>query len=244
MAQKTFRRYEYKYLISPQTYETITSLMEPYMKLDDHCEKQGSYMIHNIYFDTVGHELIQKSLSKPYYKEKLRLRTYKNPIQKGDTVFLELKKKIGGIVNKRRTKITYKEAMDFVKTRKYPTGMSYIDREVLKEIEVFLNRYPVEAKTVISYERVAYFGKNDREFRVTFDKNILSRRNQVDFLSGDYGAELLDENKYLMEVKIIGAMPQWFARLLSEHQIFRTGFSKYGEEYKAFTKKKRSALSA
>ena len=49
-----------------------------------------------------------------YYKEKLRLRSYSIPKSLDETVFLELKKKIGGIVNKRRIVITLKQAYDLL----------------------------------------------------------------------------------------------------------------------------------
>ncbi|MEN8435860.1 polyphosphate polymerase domain-containing protein [Clostridium septicum] len=241
MAQKTFRRYELKFIVNKEAFQRITAELPKYMNLDKHCSDMGTYMIHNIYFDTPDDEIIQKSLAKPYYKEKLRLRSYTNPIRMEDKVFLELKKKIGGIVNKRRATMTYQEAISFIRKREYPKNCSYLDEQVLKEIEVFLNRYSVEAKAYLSYKRIAYYGKEDREFRVTFDENILTRREKVNFTSGDYGMELLN-NKYLMEVKIIGAIPLWLAKLLSELKVYRGGFSKYGEEYKRYLKQKDNIL--
>jgi hypothetical protein len=52
--------------------------------------------------------------------------------------------------------------------------------------------------------------------------------------AGYYGADLLEKDQYLMEVKITGAMPLWFTKLLSELSIFSTNFSKYGNEYKRY----------
>ena len=37
-----------------------------------------------------------------------------------------------------------------------------------------------------------------------------------------------------MEVKILGAMPVWIARIFSELSIYSTSFSKYGKEYKKY----------
>ena len=34
-----------------------------------------------------------------------------------------------------------------------------------------------------------------------------------------------------MEVKILGSIPLWFTRILSELKIYPTHFSKYGNEY-------------
>ncbi len=97
--QQIFKRYEIKYLLSMQEKEFILETMKPYMRLD----RYGHSTIRNVYFDTDTFRLIRRSLEKPVYKEKLRLRSYGVP---GiyDEVFLEIKKKYNGIVNKRRRK--------------------------------------------------------------------------------------------------------------------------------------------
>ena len=57
--------------------------------------------ISNIYYDTPDFRLIRRSLDRPAYKEKLRLRTYRTP--GADTeAFVEIKKKYDHIVYKRR----------------------------------------------------------------------------------------------------------------------------------------------
>ena len=79
--QMTFQRYELKYLLNRQEKEQILLAMEPYMKLDDY----GRTIIRNIYFDTDTFRLIRRSLEKPVYKEKLRIRSYK-PVRATDPV--------------------------------------------------------------------------------------------------------------------------------------------------------------
>jgi len=93
-------------------------------------------------------------------------------------------------------------------------------------------------KVYLSYERRAYFEKNDGDFRVTFDKNITTRREDVRLESGSYGQQLLPENTYLMEIKINRAVPLWFTRILSELEIYPVSFSKYGTEYKKYVMEK------
>ena len=83
----------------------------------------------------------------------------------------------------------------------------------------------------IAYDRIAMFGKDNPELRVTFDRNIRTRRKNPTFDFGTDGEQLLPEGKYLMEIKIPNAMPLWLARFLSENRIFSTSFSKYGKEY-------------
>ena len=49
---------------------------------------------------------------------------------------------------------------------------------------------------------------------------------------GDYGDNLLPEGVYLMEIKTSLAKPLWLTNMLSELDIKRKNFSKYGTEFK------------
>ena len=42
----------------------------------------------------------------------------------------------------------------------------------------------------------------------------------------------MPDDTYIMEIKILGAMPLWLTHLLSENRLFSHGFSKYGVKYK------------
>jgi hypothetical protein len=86
----------------------------------------------------------------------------------------------------------------------------------------------------IGYERVAMFGKDDPELRITFDQNLTWRDTDLDLCSGSYGELLLPEDTTLMEIKVPGTMPLWLAHLLSQNNVFRTSFSKVGACYKKF----------
>jgi len=92
--------------------------------------------------------------------------------------------------------------------------------------------YDLEPKLYLAYDRIAYFGINNRDLRITFDTNIRSRRTDLRLELGDYGEPLLDEGVWLMEVKAEKSIPVWLSRMLSENGLFKTSFSKYGTEYK------------
>lgn len=234
MAITSFKRYEKKYMLTEEQFNNLIPRLLEYMEEDEHCKLGDDYSIYNIYYDTKNSDLIKHSLSKPYYKEKLRLRSYKVPKSPKDKVFLELKKKIGGIVNKRRVVLTLEEAYKFLESGQRPITKDYISEQVINEIEYFLRRNTVYPTAYISYSRMAFFGKEDRDFRVTFDSNILTRRNDLYLEMGSFGEELLKPGSRLMEVKILGAIPLWLASIFSELSIYSTSFSKYGNEYKKY----------
>jgi len=209
---------------------------------DSYTSKNDSYSIYNIYFDTENYDIIRHSLSKPYYKEKLRLRSYAIPSSPDDKVFLELKKKIGGIVSKRRATLTLNEANRFISKREYPLETNVINHLVLEEIDNFLEHHIIEPKAYISYKRSAYFGKNDLEFRVTFDHNITSHQNNLSLTKGDFGSPLLPKDDYIMEIKILGAIPLWLAHALSSLKIYSSSFSKYGNTYKEYRRQSMAKI--
>ena len=231
MATEVFNRYEHKYLLNGEQFKKALDIMDMHMKLDAYNKNHKPYMIANIYFDTECDYLIRKSLSKPEYKEKLRLRAYGVP-KKDDLVFLEIKKKAYGIVNKRRTKIKLEDALAFVSTGIKPSLKPYMNRQVLNELEFFINRCKVMPKLYLAYDRIAYFENDNPDLRISFDMNIRSRRYNLSPDMGDYGENLLPDGVYLMEIKTALAKPLWLAKTLSELGLKKSSFSKYGTEYK------------
>jgi hypothetical protein len=191
----------------------------------------GNTTICNIYFDTPSYQLVRTSMEKPVYKEKLRLRSYGTP-QEGDTVFIELKKKYKGVVYKRREKLELNKAENYLYDKKPATE----DSQIIREIDWFLQFYSDIAPAMyIAYDRVAMYGVENSELRVTFDTNILWREDTLFLEAGKYGNALLPEGYRLMEIKIPGTMPLWLSHILDELEIYPTSFSKYGRGYEQLT---------
>lgn len=230
MAIEVFNRYEHKYLIDRDTFEKVIKVMDEKMELDSHNKDHKPYTIANIYFDTDDDYLIRNSLAKPEYKEKLRLRSYGVPDEETE-VFLEIKKKYHGLVNKRRTTLHLDEAYEFVETGEKPAESEYMNKQVVNEIKYFLHRYDLTPKVYLAYDRIAYFEKDNDDLRISFDMNIRSRRENVHLEDGDYGERLLDNDVYLMEIKTSRAKPLWLTHMLTELGIKRRSFSKYGKEW-------------
>lgn len=237
MAIEVFNRYEKKFLIDEATYTKLTRQLSDYMEADQFSKDREFYNISNIYYDTPTNDLIRNSIEKPVYKEKLRLRSYGVPDLE-DEVFLEIKKKYRGMVNKRRTAITLKDAYDYVETKVLSNPKPDSNKQIIREIDFFLNRYQIEPKLYLSYDRRAYFVSYDSDFRITFDTNIKTRRYDLRLENGSYGEDLLEKGGWLMEVKIMKAAPLWFTKILSDCKVYGTSFSKYGTEYKRMVQSK------
>lgn len=222
----TFKRKEMKFLLNEEQYQKLIKEIEPYMTADEY----GIHTILNIYFDSDSNDVVMNSLSKPVYKEKLRLRAYGKSAQDDSEAFLEIKKKYRGVVYKRRLEMTYKQLFDYAAKGIIPE-VAEKDRQVFGEVEYFFKRLKLKPKIVICYDRQAFFGKQDKEFRMTFDGNVRSRRTELDLRKGNYGEPLEEQPYRVMEVKVSTAVPLWLVRFLSENKIYAGSFSKYGNIY-------------
>lgn len=242
MAIEVFNRYESKYLMNTAKFNELYADLLDYMELDAYNKQHDFYSISNIYYDTPTDTLIRASLAKPKYKEKLRLRAYGVP-KETDRVYLEIKKKFTGLVNKRRTALRLDEAYAFVQTGDAPVLQEYMNKQVLNEITYFLRLYDLAPKLYLSYDRKALFSKESRDLRITFDTNIRCRRYDLKLEQGDYGEQLLEPDQWLMEVKAENTVPLWLSRLLAKHGLYRTSFSKYGNEYKKLLRSRQQIAS-
>lgn len=221
-AGMVFERHEKKYRLSEETYQKLMEKLYEYMQ----CDQYGKHIICSLYFDTDDYLLIRRSIGKPKYKEKMRLRSYGIPTPQS-TVFLELKKKLDGITYKRRIPMTFSDAIQYINEGKPPEE----NGQILEEVNWFMNIYKPSPKVLVFYERIALFGIEDNNLRVTFDSDIRWRSDRL-FEMVDDGTPLILPGERIMEIKVNGSFPCWLSRILSELKIYPTSFSKYGTVYR------------
>lgn len=231
MPIKAFNRREIKCVAGEREAGELLELIGQRMKPDKYCRDGRCYKIFNIYYDTRTNDIIRASLAKPYYKEKLRLRSYEIADSPQGQVFLELKKKIGSTVNKRRAQLTLNEAYDFLAKGKPPETDDYLNRQVLGEIAWFLHTHDVYPALFLCYSRIAFCGMEENDLRVTVDSDLLARRYDLQLEKGCYGRPFLEPGKRIVEIKVARSVPLWLADALSELGLYKTSFSKYGTEY-------------
>ena len=223
--QSCFQRFELKYILTRPQKEALLRAMEPYMRLDQY----GRVTIRNIYYDTPSYRLIRASIERPVYKEKLRIRSYRQLVP-GEDAFVELKKKFKKVVYKRRLSMPFHESMDWLKgvDSLQPPG------QIGEEIRYFRDFYGDLRPTVfLSYEREAFYSLDGSDFRVTFDENILARDTDLSLCSQVCGTPILPTELTLLELKAPGAIPLWLTDFLTKNKIYKTSFSKYGTAYQS-----------
>ena len=217
-----FIRIEKKYLLSEARYDALFEKIGAHLEPDEY----GRSTVLSLYLDTPDHRIIRNSIGAADYKEKLRLRSY-GTATAGSIVFLELKKKFGGVVYKRRAAMTLEEAECYLRT-----GIRPFESQIMSELDWAMLLYGrPKGAMIIACEREAWFDEEHPDLRLTFDRNIRYRETELRLDGGSAGVNLLPQDTVLLEIKTAGAMPLRLANALDAERIFPVSFSKYGEAY-------------
>lgn len=223
MSNSIFERYELKYLVNSRQRVALERAFLGKLAVDAY----GESSICNIYYDTEDFRLIRRSLEKPVYKEKLRVRSY-GTVSGNGNVFLELKKKYDGIVYKRRIELPEQTAMQYLADK----GPLPADSQIGREMDYFKQFYKnLEPKVHLCYDRVALYSLEGTEVRVTFDRNITYRTDRLSLREEPGGTQILEKGQSLMELKVPAAIPMWLVEVLEKENIRQVSFSKYGRAY-------------
>ncbi len=228
-----FKRIEKKYLLSESQYEALFRRIGTHLRPDEY----GRSTVLSLYLDTPNHRIIRNSIEAVDYKEKLRLRSY-GTASTDSTVFLELKKKYGGVVYKRRVAMSLAEAERYLRD-----GTRPFESQIMSEIDWAMRLYGRPGPAMmIACEREAWFDEEHPDLRLTFDRNIRCRENDLHLNRGSAGIGLLPNRTVLLEIKTAGAMPLWLADTLDAEGILPGSFSKYGTAYTRTLEEKKQSV--
>ena len=208
-----FRRKEQKYLLDDRQRRAFIEQMEAHMQPD----KYPRSSIRNIYYDTPDYRLIRRSLEKPVYKEKLRLRCYGSPVA-----------------------MTAEAAEAYMAdpTARLEAG------QIGREIDYFKQFYgQLQPSVYLSYERLSWKGVGS-DLRITMDWDVRYRTDDLRLQAPPGGRALLEPGQALVEIKSATAMPLWLVAFLSEYQIRQRSFSKYGKAYTMILTESRGFIHA
>lgn len=228
-----FRRKEQKYLINDAQLALLKEVIAGEMEINEF----GESRVVSVYYDNEDFELINRSVERPDYKEKLRVRAYDPDGSEGMTVFAEIKKKYDGVVYKRRVRGPYAEVQKMLAggmAQADDTGTYLIpgeDPQIQKELQWMMQRYGLKPKVWISCTRLPYQARDGSDLRITFDSDLRYQTDEPDLCYEGPGEEIIPADMHIMEIKSSGGLPAWLCSTLSENRIFPQGFSKVGTAF-------------
>ena len=159
---RTFARREVKYLLTDDQLRTMRDAVAGWMEPDEY----GRSVITSTYYDTPRHEVALRSLDKPAYREKLRVRTYGATPDDG-RAFVELKVKYDDVVYKRRLACSRAAAAEYLGGVPYERACALhplpdpaqaaasVDghsRQVVREIDAMRDRYGGRLRPSVAIE--------------------------------------------------------------------------------------------
>ncbi len=247
MSKDTFNRKEIKYRLTADQLRSIRAMVSAHLPQGEF----GCGRVSSIYLDTLERTIIARSMEKPLYKEKLRVRWYgAQHLEDASAVFIELKKKFKGIVHKRRLQVTPDQANAFLHGETcmsictqeavgLPMASSYQRHQIAHEIDDARERAGnVRPSALIACVRTSFGSDDEGALRITFDERLRA----LGMLEGECSLPLLGNRGAIMEVKCLDAYPSWLVDALSRAQAYPSSFSKYGAFYEATQKAKQWSM--
>lgn len=224
-----FKRLDFKYIIDIKQRHAILSKLNNFAKFDVN-SKNGFYKVGSIYYDTSDLKFYYEKIYGNRVRRKLRLRGYNN-ILPDNEVFVEVKKKINKETEKMRLSLPLRHAYEFL-SRSYNVQekmrllKAKEDEGIVNEILYLENKYLLEPKVVITYDRIA-LGVLENNLRITFDTNLRCRSYDLALEKGHSGIYLLPPQFCVMEMKVNNCIPEWLKAIISEQSLTPQSFSKY-----------------
>jgi len=246
---KIIERFEQKYIIHPALVPHIRKYIRPFCIPDPNGKGEiPEYTVTTLQLDTPSLDLVLAKERKTFARFKLRVRTY----GKGGSapVFLELKRKVGGVVIKSRAKMKMDQYKGDNNGRpivwfpsECPMLSTPVDNHHFLEFSRIARAIGARPRMLIRYIRESYFGANDDYARLTFDRRICYRPTRSWNLPGVedvHGWRPMDTQTalnrpfagYVFELKAMRDAPRWMLELVERFNLTTTGFCKYATAWR------------
>lgn len=227
-------RAEHKYLVPKKTLPELRRAIAPFMELDKHgrgYEEEG-YTVRSTYFDTPSLRYYYEKQAGIAVRRKLRIRGY-NQADGGQTVFLEIKRKVESQVSKNRAPVAFANLPALfatgdveryvIQNEKFPDAL-----DDARRFFYHIRRYDLRPAHTTVYEREAFVGRFDATLRITFDRNLRGASYQpLDRLYDEDGLRHAFADHFILEVKYNTRFPAWLRPVLGRYDFRRQALSKY-----------------
>ena len=187
-------RHEWKYQITKADHLAIKQRVQAVMQSDPHTV-DGKYRIRSLYFDNDRDKALREKLDGFNRREKFRIRFYNlDP----SVIHLEKKSKLNGLGTKFSAPLSKDEVERLISGDL--SWMMDSGRPLVQELYAKMLSPGLMPKTIVDYEREPFIFAPGN-VRVTFDYNLCTGLNNVDFLNPDTPMVKAPDSHILMEVK-------------------------------------------
>ena len=217
-------RFEVKYVLNLDQVNEMIGAILPYVEPDTHNGKAGFYPVVSLYYDSPDLMCFWEKVDGMKFRRKLRIRLYDDG---PDNAFLEIKQRIDQTTQKRRARGPlegFLSGMDLMRSSEFPTG----EDPVCDEARLLVDKFRLEPKVIVSYNRSAWFGVYERGLRITIDRNLRYSRfmGRFDFRGGR-DRYFISPGQMVLEVKFNEVAPGWLCSALNRLDLAARRLSKY-----------------
>lgn len=230
-------RHELKYFIRKDQAERLLHCINPYISMDSHYRPKGTF-ITSLYYDDARSNLYHDKLDGVDQRWKARARIYqKNTAEKPEDVYLEIKHRIGRMINKDRNKIKFN---DFKPFSNLPFQQNHSQMTPFYE---YVWRYALQPVVLIRYQRSAYESKqhSPQKIRLTIDEHLEYCQPQQ-FMKASSYFPFLSSNWCVLEIKTEAFVSDWLKIPVQALQLMPEAISKYALGYTELIQKQGSAF--
>lgn len=224
-------RFEMKFLIDTDVRDRLLPKLMPHLRADENAGEGAFYPIVSVYYDTPERDCYWEKIRGAKSRRKLRVRVYGSlDGALPPTCFVEVKHKCDGRGVKRRVRVSLEDALTIAAGKPVSTPLSEVDQRIVEEVHQLVHRRGFQPSICMRYDRQAFAGSDpSSDLRITFDTGIGYRFDHLTPVPDDrdFQMYLHAEGVSVMEVKVIGSVPYWLAKMLAENGCILQSHSKY-----------------
>lgn len=226
----SFKRQELKYWLPEPVAQRVHLFAAPFVEQDPAAGHLGRQRVTSLYLDTPGLDFYRWHLASAADRFKLRVRYYGDV--RGDTVFFEVKRKVGRVVDKRRAPVRSAHLTALLAGRSASRPpLEGVQAEHLRRFLYLMNLHRATPKLVVTCCRSAYRSRESWDkARVTLDRQISFQAASPAALFGDPGRwrpAPVPGPGALLELKFSEHLPWWMNDLANRLARYRIAYSKY-----------------
>lgn len=219
-------RFEFKYRLSPLSYQRIRNSVRLHATLDHYSLKDpdGRYFVRSLYYDTDDYRAYAEKLSGESNRIKLRVRTYSREEATSPFVSVELKTRSNALITKFGTHVPTEQYTHYVRTGHWPD----LSDPVLVEAERLTRLQALRPKVLVDYRREAFVPRDASGVRITFDHD-LRYASSTDLFPQHAFFHNITPHRIVLEIKATRDYPAWVDRFAVAHGLKAVPNSKYAD---------------